>query len=741
MLSQLIDRFKPQNQKEKLPSLRQKLKTPLEHRYDERQDGISGLVSDIIDSERALNPEEVRVNLENFAQIIKNNQVLNTTLRPVELCKNLSSLGLGGGENMTNRVEKIVSRLFQSLVFDTGVAKNYDKKKLNDLGVSLEVEGNLQPIEDFEQYKVFTLRRNGFVYECQQLLENLKDNQDFGVMLLDLKGLKNIDNYGKSVGLDRDNGDISIQLGNYAVGQAIHRFNQELSASEFAPYKDAIQSISTSRYGGDEITVSIVCDYIEFPDGTTLLSKIQNKVSQLAKEEAGKFSVRSLSPDGQVSTKPLALKDPEIFNLPKVELNTNTNTNTPTKRDTFKGAITSSGLLLSTKELDIFTKNPTALTVLIEQFAHGKQSRAEILTNLTNEKDDKAMLKEFTELSFKNPVFRYFYDDITLLEADLNKIMSNNGDENWLETKNSALGKEHSQSKFQITRSLTEFIKYSFEPIFEEVVANATMMDKMIARGKISCVAVLCNQIKGINFLNTVTGDEFINRSVKDTIIQSLFPELNDLSTRENYLKYQDLMFKKPREILEMKFKSEDVATILFGKNGPDAYIGATDDAPNYVKQWVMSLNKVKSFRIPDTKNPTKTVSIESGIAVMAGKKGFRDVNSKSKETWALNTAVSIASLSDKDFATLKNIIEQFPETASLDEQKEYNNDCYIANPHLTNLALSLQIWSNRKVANSTAIFAGLDQLKYISTRPYNEVDKKIEYFKTLAGVKTLVAV
>jgi hypothetical protein len=638
------------------------------------------------------NNEEYR----NFIKIIAENPTLNNIMKPLKFIFQNNS----ENSSIINKIIPIISNLFKTQVFDMGVSKNYSPEVLTKLALkyypnSRDNQETGTEINDFSKYIVYTQNRTGFIVETAQDLSKLNNDEAIGFSFLDVKNVKGADLYGKSVGVERSNGDIAIQLGNYAVQQAIVDFEKTIHIDpEFSPYAGKIR-LSFARYGGDEIVIKAICP-------NEILDKVLNKISLMSQEYAQQFEITVKDAQGKDVKTRLTIKDAEISKIPSLdEIN---------ERDLFIKMLSSYGLLLSPEELKITLQNPKNLKLLYDQINHREAIKDSHL-NLIQTQNDAKFLKEYSKMWFCNPVFKYYFGSLTIFEKKVNENLQKVGINKF--QKNTELRVNVRDSEFGLTRAILEsFIRYSYEPTFSEVIATPALIESLLVKDKISALVVISNQIKGMNALSVVEGDNAINLSVKDSFIQVLYPELNlqNLADKE---KYNQLISLTPREILSTKFNAEEVSTIGFGKRGPDAYLFATKDAPSSVLKFIDNLSKIKSYRSPHpNKNHNSMINIETGIVKTTSHSSdsFRNVNDQSKERWAQNVAERIFNMGESDFQKLINVIQQYPETASAETRKNYLVNQYNIVPDLANMATSFQSWSNRRLINLDLVIGYLKQ-------------------------------
>jgi hypothetical protein len=677
------------------------------------------MVSQYLESSDENNSDKEEFN--NFKKIVEQNPTLRAVMTPLRFLlkseiKDKSALA---------KIIPIVANLFKTQVFDMGVSKNYPRDVLNKLHLNYysSIDGQAEtaaPITDFEKYQVYTQNRTGFVVETGFDVENLREGETIGFAFLDVKNVKGADLHGDSVGVDRANGDIAIQSGNYAVQEAIAEFEKNKSSDPMlAKYIDKIKiKTSFARYGGDEIVYKVICP----PE---ILDYILNSIYNLAQIQAQKFEIMVKTPDGKTEKTRVTFKDLEISAIPSIE--------TPEERELFIKTLTSYGLLLSPEELKLTLKNKNTLKALYDQVKHREEIKQNHLDLIQHQSDEK-FLKEYSKLHYCNPVFRYYFGPLVSLEKKINTNLTDVGVSKFKKNKDIAVNVR--DSEYGITRAILEsFIRYTYEPTFSEVIGTPSLIESMIARNKISDLVVISNQIKGMNGISVVEGDNAIVRSVKDSFIQVLFPDL-DLFTETGRAQYEELLVLTPREILARKFSLEELATIGFGKRGPDVYVFATDEAPRSVLDFINKLSKIKTYRSPHpSKNKNTLINIEIGVTKRAQGTNdtFRTTNDNAKEAWARNIAERITKMSNETFDNFLDIVRKYPESEALETRKNYLVNQYNISPEEANLATSFQSWSNRRLTNLKLLMSYLEQYRsFSSTINMKTLNSRIEELKRI---------
>ncbi|MEM1312341.1 MAG: hypothetical protein AAGF07_02670 [Patescibacteria group bacterium] len=654
--------------------------------------------------------------LDKFKSLIAQNTVLAKTMEPLQTLLNSDIKD----KKLLQRILPTITNLFRTLVFDTGVAKSYDPEVLSKLGLKSYESGSGVEISDFEKYKVYTQNRPGFIVETAQDLQDLKEGETIGFGFYDIKGVKDADTYGQKVGVGRANGDIIIQGGNYAVQQALLEFDKLKNTDpKLSRYADNI-NVSFSRYGGDEIVVKTKCS-------EEIVDYVLEIITKLSQAKAQELEVTVSKPDGQIAQTRIGIKDPDIFKT--------SDNKDPRAKELSEKILSSYGMLLSPEELELTLKDPATLKMLNDQIDHRNDLR-DFHLDLVKSQNDQVFLKEYSKLWYCNPVFQYYFGQIKLFEDAYNKGLEAKGID--LSQKNELLESKLKDTKYAIIRKVYEsFIRYTYEPVFGEVVASPSLIESLLIKNKISTLVVIDNQIKGLNGISVVEGDKAISLSVRDTIIQVLYPDLN-LSDPKDKATYDELIALTPREILGRKFTDEELATIGFGRRGPNNYMFATKDAPGSVLNFLDKFSKIKTYRSPHPNTQNKTmIDIELGILKtnQNSSETFRKVNDLAKEKWAQNISDKIVKMSIPDFDLLMDLIQKYPIEKSLEVRKNYSVNQYKSQPELLNLATSFQEWSNRRISNLNLVIAYLDQYKSMANMKAVDTFKlnsKINKFKDM---------
>jgi hypothetical protein len=679
---------------------------------------------------------------------IRNEEKLDPLLSNLEKIENRTNVKIGSevyksnrrfveafhpGFNMQTAVKELqylFNNLLKVSIFDTGVARNIEPEKLEKLAIKREDnEKKLYVINDFTPYIVNVVGRSGFVRGTKNMIDELGD-YDFGVCNFDVKNLKGMDMAGKILGCDRINGDAGVQLGNYAVQEAIKRFlTTEVTKDEILKKHIKNIKISQARYGGDEITASISCPR-EMIGNQTLLDYIQDKLNKLVKIESQKFQIQVLNPQtNELEYSPVTIKE-------SVNCNLVSSPDATKMRELQVLIMTTTGLLPTAEDL-VWIMNQKDLYEGIVAQSKSRQKLKEDIMNSIKSENPEDRKKKIEELS-KNPIFKYYLGEIPEIEKIIN-----------------ANHKEKGKEEENITQ---EFIKQIYEmaydPLLGEIVANPTLIQNLLNEGKISNIAIIHNSIKGVNKLSSIVGDEYIRRGIGDTLLQVLYPDINP-NNREQTREYEELIKLTPRELLQRKL-GENAKYLAFGKRGPDVFVLATDDAPDNIIEIVKQISETKSFRYIDTTDIAngRYSEVTTGISLIQRQetseenkseydKSFRVAIDESKDIWAINLSDVIIDMDQNEFATYKNIIDRFPSSANKNTREEdrYCRDTYTKYPQFSHSALALMTWSNRRLENSKLIADSIkEERDKIITQIQDFIEKRSNLRKELEKNNNIVS-